>query len=107
MSSVIILTDSNFDDEMTKNTLPVLIDFWAPWCGPCKAVAPILDELAQEYDGRLMVAKMNVDENMSTPARFGVRSIPNMVVLRDGQEVSRIIGSRTKSDFKAILDPLV
>ncbi|MGL4209076.1 MAG: thioredoxin family protein, partial [Candidatus Adiutrix sp.] len=78
-----------------------------PWCGPCQAVGPILEELAVEYKGRLLVAKMNVDENQSIPARFGVRSIPNMVIFKGGEEVARIIGSRPKSDLKETIDPLL
>lgn len=107
MSSVLILTDANFDNEIKKATTPMLVDFWAPWCGPCKAVAPVLEELADEYQGRIIIAKMNVDENQATPARFGVRSIPNMVIIKNGEEAGRIVGSRPKSDLKAALDPLL
>lgn len=107
MSSILNLSDGNFDEEMKKAGVPVLVDFWAPWCGPCKAVAPILEELAVEYNGRLIIAKMNVDENQATPARFGVRSIPNMVIIKNGQEAGRIVGSRPKSDLKAAIDPLL
>lgn len=107
MSSVLILTDANFDSEIKKATTPMLVDFWAPWCGPCKAVAPILEELADEYQGRIIIAKMNVDENQATPARFGVRSIPNMIIIKNGEEAGRIVGSRPKSDLKAALDPLL
>ena len=105
--SVLILTDGNFDSEINKAGVPVLVDFWAPWCGPCKAVAPILEELAAEYQGRLIIAKMNVDENTATPARFGVRSIPNMVIIKNGEEAGRLVGSRPKSDLKAAIDPLL
>lgn len=107
MSSVLILTDANFDNEIKKATTPMLVDFWAPWCGPCKAVAPILEELAGEYQGRMIIAKMNVDENQATPARFGVRSIPNMVIIKNGQEAGRLVGSRPKSELMAALDPFV
>jgi len=107
MSSLLNLTDENFDAEIKKADVPVLVDFWAPWCGPCKAVGPILEELAAEYQDRLIIAKMNVDENQATPARFGVRSIPNMVVIKGGQEAGRIVGSRPKSDLKAAIDPLL
>ena len=107
MSSLLALTDANFEDEIKKATVPVLVDFWAPWCGPCKAVAPILEELAAEYQGRLIIAKVNVDENQATPARFGVRSIPNMVIFKNGGEAGRIIGSRPKSDLKAAIEPLL
>lgn len=107
MSTVMTLTDANFDEELKKITVPVLVDFWAPWCGPCKSVGPILEEVSQDYAGRLVVAKVNVDENQIIAARYGVRSIPNMVILKEGQEVGRIVGARPKSDFKTILDPLV
>jgi len=107
MSVILTLTDDNFETEVKKAGLPVLIDFWAPWCAPCKAVGPILEELAAEYDGRLVVAKLNVDENQAAPARFGVRSIPNLVLLKNGEEAGRIVGARTKDGFKAALDPLL
>lgn len=107
MSSLLTLTDENFDAEIKKAGVPVLVDFWAPWCGPCKAVGPILEELAEEYKGRMIIAKMNVDENQATPAKFGVRSIPNMVIIKGGSEAGRIVGSRPKSELKAAIDPLL
>ncbi|MDR2726284.1 MAG: thioredoxin [Candidatus Adiutrix sp.] len=107
MSAILTLTDDNFETEIKKAALPVLVDFWAPWCGPCKAVGPILEELAEEYDGRLIVAKLNVDDNQASPARFEVRSIPNLVLLKDGAEAGRIVGSRTKDGFKSVLDSLL
>jgi thioredoxin 1 len=107
MSTVLHLTDANFESEIQKTGLPVLVDFWAPWCGPCKAVAPVLEELAAEYDGRLVIAKLNVDDNQATPAKYGIRSIPNMVILKDGREVGRIVGARPKDGLKAALDPLL
>ena len=107
MSSILELTDATFDQEIKKATVPVLVDFWAPWCGPCKAIAPVLEELASEYGPKLIIAKVNVDENQSSPSRYGVRSIPNMVIFKNGEEAGRIIGARPKSDLKAALDPLV
>lgn len=107
MSVILTLTDDNFEAEVKKAALPVLVDFWAPWCGPCKAVGPIMEELAAEYDGRLVIAKLNVDENQAAPARFGIRSIPNLVLLKAGEEAGRIVGARTKDGFKAALEPLL
>ena len=105
MSEMITLTDDNFDGEIKKAALPVLVDLWAPWCGPCRAVTPILEELAVEYDGRLIIAKLNVDENQSAPARLGVRSIPSLLLFKDGQEVERLVGARPKNGMKAALEP--
>ena len=107
MSQLLTLTDANFEGEIQKAGLPVLVDFWAPWCDPCRAVAPILDELAAEYAGRLIVAKVNVDENQAIPARFGVRSIPSLIVFKGGEEAARVVGARPKSGLKATLDPLL
>ena len=104
MSSVLVLTDESFDSEIAKAAGPVLVDFWAPWCGPCRAVAPVLDELSGEYEGRAVIAKMNVDENMATPAKFGVRSIPNMVIIKNGAEVGRVVGSQPKANIKKAID---
>ncbi|MDR1043749.1 MAG: thioredoxin [Candidatus Adiutrix sp.] len=104
MSSVSVLTDANFDSEIKNSPTPVLVDFWAPWCGPCKAVAPILEELSGELQGRLNIAKVNVDENQAVAARFGVRSIPTMVVIKNGEVLERIVGSRPKHDLKAALE---
>ncbi len=106
MSSILNLTDMSFEDEVKKAAAtPILVDFWAPWCGPCKAVAPVLEELAGEYKGRLIIAKMNVDEHHAVPSRFGVRSIPSMVIIKNGQEAGRIVGARPKNDLKAAIDP--
>ena len=107
MSSVVVLNDANFEEEIKKATVPVLVDFWAPWCGPCKAVAPVLDELATEYGDKLIIAKVNVDDNQATPARYDVRSIPNMVIFKGGQEAGRIVGSRPKAELKKAIDPLL
>ena len=99
------VTDGTFESSVLKSSLPVLVDFWAPWCGPCKAVAPVLEELAGEYEGRLIIAKMNVDENHTVPSRFGVRSIPSMIIIKNGQEAGRIVGARPKNDLKAAIAP--
>jgi len=107
MSSLLVLTDGNFDSEIKKSEAPVLVDFWAPWCGPCKAVAPILEELQGEYAQRLTIAKLNVDENQAIPARYGIRSIPNMVIFKAGEEAGRIIGSRPKAELKKAIDEVI
>jgi thioredoxin 1 len=104
---VLILHDGNFDSEVKKATLPIVIDFWATWCGPCKALAPVFEELAAELEGKIIFAKMDVDENQATPARFGVRSIPNMVIMKDGAEAGRIVGARPKSELKSALAPFI
>lgn len=107
MSNLLELSDANFDAEIKKASVPVLVDFWAQWCGPCKAIAPILEDLAIEYSGKLIIAKVNVDENQSNAARFGVRSIPTMIIFKNGEEAGRISGARPKSDLKAVIDPLI
>ncbi|MGH7780675.1 MAG: thioredoxin [Candidatus Binataceae bacterium] len=90
---IVHVTDSNFEQEVLKSATPVLIDFWAPWCGPCKAIAPIVDELANDYAGRLKVVKMNVDDNQDVPARYGVRGIPNLLIIKGGQVKDQIVGA--------------
>src|SRR5579864_3160920 len=101
---VLHVTDSNFEAEVLKSDKPVLIDFWAPWCGPCKAIAPAVEELATEYDGRLKVVKMNVDDNPQTPARYGVRGIPNLLIIKGGQVKEQIIGAVPKGTLVKAVD---
>ncbi len=90
---IVHVTDSNFEQEVLKSSTPVLIDFWAPWCGPCKAIAPLVDELANDYAGRLKVVKMNVDDNQDVPARYGIRGIPNLIIIKGGQVKEQIVGA--------------
>ena len=96
MGKTLILTDSNFD-EIINSGKPVLVDFWAEWCGPCKMIGPVVEELAGDYDGRAVVAKLNVDENPQTTAKFGVRSIPTLLVFKGGQIVDKQVGAVPKS----------
>ena len=104
MAKVSDISDASFDQEVLKADLPVLIDFWAPWCGPCKAISPIVEELAGQYEGRLKVVKMNVDDNPQTPSRYGVRGIPNVVLFKGGAVVDQIVGAYPKSHFIRAID---
>ncbi|MEK6600801.1 MAG: thioredoxin [Candidatus Binatota bacterium] len=94
---IVQITDDNFETEVIRSNLPVLIDFWAPWCGPCKSIAPVIEELAREYDGRIKVAKLNVDENPATPSRYAVRGIPNLLILKGGTVKEQIVGAVPKA----------
>jgi thioredoxin 1 len=98
------VTDASFEQEVLKSPTPVLIDFWAPWCGPCRAIAPIVDELATEYAGRLKVVKINVDDNPQTPSQFGVRGIPNLIIIKGGQVKEQIVGAVAKQHLVRAVD---
>jgi thioredoxin 1 len=103
MSNVTPVADDSFEREVLQSATPVLIDFWAPWCAPCRAIAPVVDEIAREYAGKLKVVKMNVDENPRTPSRYGVRGIPNLILFQGGQVKEQIVGAVPKSQLvKAI-----
>ena len=97
MAQITQVGDDNFEAEVVRSSLPVLIDFWAPWCGPCKSIAPVIEELAREYEGILKVAKLNVDENPGTPSRYGVRGIPNLIILKGGTVKEQLVGAVPKS----------
>jgi len=97
MATIVQVGDDNFEAEVLRSDIPVLIDFWAPWCGPCKSIAPVIEELARDYEGRLKVAKLNVDENPVTPSRYAVRGIPNLLILKGGAVKEQLIGAVPKS----------
>ena len=102
--NILHVTDSSFEDEVLKSELPVIVDFWAEWCGPCKMIAPILDELAEQYQGKLTVAKVNIDENQSTPQTYGVRGIPTLILFKDGDAAATKVGAASKSQLEAFID---
>ncbi|MGB9691391.1 MAG: thioredoxin [Candidatus Sumerlaeaceae bacterium] len=98
------LSDATFDTEVLRSSVPYLVDFWAPWCGPCRMVAPIIEELAQEYAGKLKVGKLNVDDHQQMAARYGVASIPTIMLFKNGQLVDRIVGALPKPMLKEVID---
>lgn len=97
-------TDQNFQDDVLKSDMPVIVDFWAPWCGPCRVVSPIIEELAKDYQGKVKVGKMNVDENMDVSGGYGVMSIPTVMIFRNGQPVKAIVGAQSKEAYKRNID---
>jgi thioredoxin 1 len=107
MADIQQVSDSSFDGDVLKAEVPVLIDFWAPWCGPCRAIAPIVEELASEYDGRLKIVKMNVDDNPQTPAQYGVRGIPNLILFKGGEVKQQIVGAVPKAHLVKAIDDVV
>jgi thioredoxin 1 len=107
MSDVQNISDETFQCEVLQASTPVLIDFWAPWCGPCRTIGPVVEELAGEYNGRLKVVKMNVDDNPKTPAQFGVRGIPNLILFKGGEVKEQIIGAVPKAHLVKAIDKLV
>ncbi|WP_288127246.1 thioredoxin TrxA [Thiomonas sp.] len=97
-------TDASFDQDVLKSSTPVLIDYWAEWCGPCRMVAPILDEIASEYQGRLNIMKVNVDENRTIPAKYGIRGIPTLMLFKNGEVAATKVGALSKSQLTSFLD---
>ncbi len=101
---IVHVTDSSFETEVLKSALPVLVDYWAEWCGPCRAIAPILEDIAKEYDGRLIVAKLNIDENQQTTLKFGIRGIPTLMLFKEGNVEATKVGALSKSQLTAFVD---
>ena len=106
-ANVTHVTDANFEQEVLKSSTPVLIDFWAPWCGPCRAIAPMVEDLAGEYAGRLKVVKINVDDNPQTPSRYSVRGIPNLLIIRGGEVKEQIVGAVPKAQLVKAVDSAI
>ena len=100
-------TDANFENDVTNSDIPVLVDFWATWCGPCKAIAPIIEEIAEDYKGKVKVGKVDVDQNQNSAMKFGVRSIPTLLILKNGEVVNQIVGSVPKSEISEKLDTII
>ena len=107
MTEPISIQDSDFDKTVLQSELPVLVDFWATWCGPCRMVAPVVEELAKEYDGQITFAKLDVDQNPKTASRYSVMSIPTLIIFKDGEPVSHVVGFRPKDQLKKNLDEVL
>jgi thioredoxin 1 len=101
---IIYVSDDSFESEVLKSDKPVLVDFWAEWCGPCKMIAPILDDVATEYDGKLTIAKVNVDQNNATPAKYGIRGIPTLLLFKNGELAATKVGALSKTQLKEFID---
>ena len=104
MSNIVAVADGSFEDEVLKSEVPVLVDYWAEWCGPCKMIAPILEEIAGDYEGKLKIAKLNIDENPATPPKYGIRGIPTLMLFKDGNVEATKVGALSKSQLTAFLD---
>ena len=102
--NVVHISDAEFDAKVLLGRVPALVDFWAPWCGPCKAIGPVIDELADEFAGRARIVKMNVDDNPATPGKYGIRAIPTLILFKDGQVLDQVTGAVGKAQLIAMLD---
>ena len=100
MSDVKTLTDATFEDEVKNSATPMIVDFWAPWCGPCRMVGPVIDQIAEEHSDKVSIGKLNVDENPGTAGKYGIMSIPTIILFKDGEPAKKVIGARSKSDFE-------
>ncbi|GLQ33074.1 thioredoxin TrxA [Litoribrevibacter albus] len=108
MSDTIVnVTDATFEEEVLKSDLPVIVDYWAPWCGPCKMIAPILEEIANDYDGQIKICKLNIDENEATPPKFNIRGIPTLMIFKNGSVEATKVGALSKSQLTAFIDSTV
>ncbi len=101
------VTDSNFEAEVLQSDIPTLIDFWAAWCAPCRAIAPVVEELAETYKGKIKIAKLNVDENPSTPGKYGVRGIPTLILFKDGQVLDQLVGAVPKNQIQGLIEKAI
>lgn len=106
-ANIVSVTEGSFDPEVVQSATPVVVDFWAEWCGPCKMIAPVLDELATEYSGKVKIAKVNIDEAQGLAARFRINSIPTLLFFKNGQVVDQVVGARSKRDFKVKIDQMI
>lgn len=105
--SIIQVTDSTFETDVLSSDKPVIVDYWAEWCGPCKMIAPVIDEIAKEYEGKLTVAKINIDENQETPQKYAVRGIPTLMIFKDGEVAGTKVGAMSKSQLSAFIDSVI
>ena len=103
-NDILYVTDDSFEQEVLQSDIPVLVDYWAEWCGPCKMIAPILDEIVGDYAGRLKIAKLNIDENSATPPKYGIRGIPTLMIFKDGDVEATKVGALSKSQLTAFID---
>ncbi len=107
MNKTIVLNDDNFESEVLNSEIPVLVDLWAEWCGPCRALAPVIEEIAEDYDGKLKVGKLNVDENPGVPSAYDIRSIPTLIVFKDGAVQERVVGALPKNHIADLIESIL